>query len=90
MSIEAIDSVWTRSKAKYEARLVMLLLANYAHPETGMVEASAEFVAQKSRMTVHKLRQHLIKLERMGELHAEAGKHEGEGLRVRLTPGGAA
>lgn len=88
MSIEAIDSVWTRSKAKYEARLVMLLLANYAHPETGVVEASAEFVAQKSRMTVRKLRHHLVKLERMGELHAAAGKHEGEGLRVRLTPGG--
>lgn len=90
MSIEAVDSVWTRSKAKYEARLVMLLLANFAHPETGIVEASAEFVAKKARMTVRKLRQHLDKLERMGELQAETGKHEGEGLRVRLTPGGEA
>ena len=90
MSIEAVDSVWTRSKAKFEARLVMLLMANYVHPETGMVEASAEFVAKKARMTVRKLRQYLDKLERMGELQAETGKHEGEELRVRLTPGGAA
>ncbi len=90
MSIEAIDAVWTRSRAKYEARLVMLLLANYTHPETGVVEASAEFVAGKCRMDARKLRQHLAKLERMGELRAVSGLNDGERLRVELTPGGQA
>lgn len=90
MSVESIDAVWARSKAKYEARLVMLLLANYTHPETGVVEASAEFVAAKCRMSARKLRQHLAKLERMGELRVTAGLNDGERLHIELTPGGRA
>jgi DNA-binding MarR family transcriptional regulator len=88
MCIEAIDAVWSRSKAKFEARLVMLLLANYTHPETGSVEASAEFVAAKCRMSARKLRQHIAKLERMGELRVTAGMDDGERLHIELTPGG--
>lgn len=75
MSNDAITAVLSRSQSKGSARLIMIILADYAN-EDGTAWPSASTLAVKSNMSKRNVMTTLSKLEKSGEL-----KRLGSGVR---------
>ncbi len=84
MSMEAIIDVWQHSRQKGSRLLVMLALANYAHPETGEIFPSQSTLANKVRLKERYVRGILDDLEAAGEIERDGRMKKGV-VKWRIT-----
>jgi hypothetical protein len=81
MSIKCMDRVWSHSRSKGSALLLLLAIADHAHDDGTGAWPSQETLARKTRMSVRQVRRLLDLLAAGGELTIE----ERPGDTARLT-----
>ena len=91
MSVQATTAVWTHSRAKHGARLVLLVIADHAHADGTGCYTSVSTMAKQAMLSERGTQDALRTLEAMGELitDLQAGPSGSNLYSVRL-PGLAA
>lgn len=71
MSNRAVAAVWRESKAKHDARLVLLTLADYAHDDGRNAFPTIKTLASKTLITERNVRNCLATLVALGEIEKD-------------------
>jgi hypothetical protein len=88
MSIEAVSWVLRHSEAKLGARLVLIALADHAHPDGSEAYPAVETLARHTRLSRRAVQSALRTLEAEGEIIPDGVGRNGTNC-YRLTMGGA-
>lgn len=85
MSIEAIDHVLKHSRATSSPlQAVLLVLANYHDPRTGLAYPGMARIARESKQSARQAQRSIQKLEELGALHVQRQRGKGNRYVLRL------
>jgi len=90
MSVQATTWVWNHSKATEGALLVLLALADHAHPDGTHAYPSVASLARMTRLSERAVQYALRELQQLGEIEVtRAGGGRGRTTEYRLSGMGA-
>lgn len=90
MSVQATTWVWNQSKSTEGARLVLLALADHAHPDGTHAYPSVGSLARMTRLSVRAVQYALRELQELGEIEiTRPGGGRGRTTEYRLSAMGA-